>query len=54
MGMGKKTVTSDCATCSKMFVSESNQMTCSWGQQVKILLSQKGKKHLKCNLKREN
>ena len=52
MGMRKKTVTTDCAACDKMFVNDSNNMTCSWGQAVKVLLPQKGKKPRKCNLKR--
>ena len=52
MGMRKKAVTTDCAACDDMVVNEKNQMTCAWGQGVKILATQKGKKPLKCKLKR--
>lgn len=51
MGLRKKAVTTNCAECEDMKVSDKNQMICHWGKgKGKILEPQKGKKPLYCNL----
>lgn len=51
MGVRKKAITTDCAKCEKLNVSDENQMLCAWGKgKAKILEPQKGKKPLYCNL----
>lgn len=54
MGTRKKAITTSCAKCDVMKVNDDNQMTCNWGKnKPKIMEPQKGKKPLKCKLKRD-
>ena len=51
MGVRKKAITTNCATCEELEITDKNQMLCNWGNgKAKILESQKGKKPLYCNL----
>ena len=50
-----KTLTIDCSKCNLFRIEENNVFKCTWGRgkKSKVLLPPKGKKQIKCNLKRE-
>ena len=54
--MRTKVITNDCSDCDLMKVDDENHLTCNWtnggGKRVKYLVPQKGKKSLKCKLKK--
>jgi len=51
--MRTKAITSDCAACDRMKVTDGSDLMCHWGKgEPKKLNPQKGKKPLFCKLKR--
>lgn len=51
--MRNKTLTVDCADCSKCNVDNNGNFMCSWGNgKPKRMVEAKGKQPLKCKLKR--
>lgn len=51
--MRKKALTTDCDKCDLMKVDEDARFNCHWGKgEPKILEPHKGKKPIKCRLKR--
>lgn len=56
MQMRKKSLTIDCSPCKFISVNEKQQFVCHWGldKVPKVMFPAKGKKPLKCKLKRED
>ena len=54
--MRTKAITNDCQGCDELIINDKKQMVCHWGKskQGKLLVPQKGKKPLFCNLKKKN
>jgi len=51
--MRKKTLTMDCDKCNLMKVDEEARFICNWGDgESKVLQPHKGKKPVRCKLKR--
>ena len=50
--MKAKAITVDCVSCSLLSADNKGHMTCNWGKtkKPKLLLPQKGKKPLSCQL----
>jgi hypothetical protein len=50
--MRNKALTIDCVNCRLCEVDNNTNFVCSWGQTPKIMYAAKGKKALRCKLKR--
>lgn len=50
-----KTLTTDCQECKSFKIDDEGNFKCSWGntKKPKVLLPPKGKKSIRCKLKKE-